>query len=151
MVPRPPLLSPSVLKLGLAAGMVLLLGGAMLAQGILPLSFAPGKDGGPSPAALEFSMVCMLMLLLSPMSSKAHFGTLILSGFCLARRLVQRPDKVLGALFVGALLAELFSLRLMGDLGGVGLWLGFLSCVTLLHLIGCGYALRTQGAAPRTP
>jgi hypothetical protein len=147
MIARPHILSPGVLKFALAAGMVLLLGGTMLAQGTRPLPFSGNRDDTPSPAALEFSMVLMLMLLLSPMSSKAHFGTLILPGFCLARLLVRKPDQVLGALFAAALLAELFSLRLLGNWGGVGLWLGSLSCVTLLHLIACGYAFRTQTAA----
>ena len=35
--------------------------------------------------ALEYSVVLLLMLLFSPMSSKAHFGVLILPGFCIAR------------------------------------------------------------------
>ena len=43
------------------------------------------EDHRRTKAALECGIVLLLMLLLSPMSSKAHFGTLIVPGFCLAR------------------------------------------------------------------
>ena len=39
--------------------------------------------------ALECSMILLLMVLLSPMSSKAHFGTLVLPGFCFSAASVR--------------------------------------------------------------
>jgi hypothetical protein len=131
----------------LGAGMLLLVGGSMLAQGFRSPHFSQPIEGEPPRATLEFSMVLLLMLLLSPMSSKAHFGLLVLPGFCLARLIFLRRDVVLGGLFVAALLAQLFTLRLFGDWAWVGLWYGALSGTTLLRLVACGYALRT-GSAP---
>ena len=50
--------------------------------------------------AAEFGIVLTLMLLLSPMSSKPHFCTLFLPGFCLARLAVNRSSRA-AALAVG--------------------------------------------------
>ena len=47
-------------------------------------AIAEELDGDIKP--WNVAIVLLLMLLLSPMSSKAHFGTLIVPGFCLARK-----------------------------------------------------------------
>src|SRR5262249_14826353 len=46
---------------------------------------AASLPDGHGSDSLEYSMVFLLMLLLSPMSSKAHFCTLLLPGFAVAR------------------------------------------------------------------
>ena len=88
-------------------------------------------------------MVIVLTLLLSPMSSKSHFGVLVLPGFCLARALVVRRDIVLAVLLGAVLLTQLFSMRMLGTWYQIGLWYGSLSGTALLQLIACGYMLRT--------
>ena len=104
-----------------------------------------GLTGPPTgmQLALECSLVLMLMLLLSPMSSKAHFGTLTLPGFCLARIYCQRRERVIGFFLIAAFTLALFGHR---DLCGktvaeAMMWLGGLTWVTLLLLAGCAYAL----------
>jgi hypothetical protein len=93
--------------------------------------------------ALEGSIVLMLMLLLSPMSSKAHFGVLILPGFCLARRVIVARDGVLWTIFFLALALGMISNKdPLGDkLYSLTLWYGFTTWQTLLLLMGCLLAL----------
>ena len=58
-------------------------------------------DGDGSLQALECGMVLLLMLLLSPMSSKAHFGTLVMPGFCLARAALWSRSRLLKGMLAG--------------------------------------------------
>lgn len=93
--------------------------------------------------ALECSVVLLLMLMLSPMSSKPHFCTLVLPGFCLARLAVERKSRVLGALVLAAAAAGLITNK---DLCGqtiynYALWYGSVTWNAVLLLMGCGYAL----------
>jgi hypothetical protein len=84
------------------------------------------------------------MLLLSPMSSPAHFGLLLLPGFCLARLAVYRKDRVLRAMLAAAILT---TLPLQKDLVRSWLYtrsleLGLIMWVTIFLLIGCLVGLR---------
>ena len=45
-------------------------------------------------AGLESALVMILMLLLSPMSHKTHFGILILPGFFVARMAIEQRDRI---------------------------------------------------------
>jgi hypothetical protein len=92
---------------------------------------------------LEYSAVFLLMVLLSPMSSKPHFSTLILPGFALARLAVYRKDLVLRwSLGLAVLLAAL-SLPLWGRrLDFIALWWGSDTWNAFLLLLGCVYLLR---------
>jgi hypothetical protein len=111
-----------------------------------PLRPAADRDREP----LEYSVVLLLMLLLSPMSSMAHFGTLVLPGFCLARRAVGRRDRVLIALLLAAATLALASNKdlLGGRLYTVALWGGCVMLNTLLLLAGCLRELgRKEGAS----
>ena len=69
--------------------------------------------------ALEASMILCAMLLLSPMSSKAHFGILILPAFCLARVLESR-QKALAIFFLAIPL--LMGILLNKDLSGANIY-----------------------------
>src|SRR5262249_39064665 len=64
-------------------------------------------DADASRYALEFSMVLLLMVLLSPMSSKAHFGTMVLPGFCLARTALRSHGQLLKGVLAGAVVLGL--------------------------------------------
>jgi hypothetical protein len=88
---------------------------------------------------LEYSAVLLLMLLLSPMSSAAHFGTLVLPGMCLARRATGDRDRVLVAILVPALLAAFASNKdlIGGSLYTIALWGGCVMLNALLLLAGC--------------
>lgn len=98
--------------------------------------------------AIECSMVVMLMLLLSPMSNKPHFGAFLLPGFCLARVLVESRSRVLGVLYAAVLVSVLVTQNFLGEfVVGVSMWYGSLTWGTLLLWMGCSYALVTQGKA----
>jgi hypothetical protein len=102
-----------------------------------------GQDRGPSAQALEYGLVLLLMLLLSPMSSKAHFGVLVLPGFCLARAAVAFGGRALwttlGAAVTCAVLANKDPL---GErLYTLTLWYGNVTWNALFLLIGCGIVL----------
>ena len=89
--------------------------------------FCWGRPGNPSNLntlgspqfALEASMILCAMLLLSPMSSKAHFGILILPAFCLARML-ESQKKILALFFLAVPL--LIGFLLNKDLSGANIY-----------------------------
>jgi hypothetical protein len=99
---------------------------------------------------LEAVTVLLLMLLLSPMSSKAHFGVLVLPGFCLARRVVAMRSRLLGMVFILALALGLLSNKdPIGDqLYSLTLWYGFTTWQTLLLLLGCLLVLGQAWLSP---
>jgi hypothetical protein len=102
--------------------------------------------------ALEYSTVLLLMLLLSPMSSKAHFGVLILPGFCLARAsLVDNRRLLLPVLAAAVLLAVASNKDPLGErLYTLSLWLGCVTWQTLLLLAGC-LTLMARGDSEVSP
>ena len=69
--------------------------------------------------ALEASMILCAMLLLSPMSSKAHFGILILPAFCLTRMLESR-QKALAIFFL--VIPIMMGILLNKDLSGANIY-----------------------------
>jgi hypothetical protein len=94
--------------------------------------------------ALECSIVLILMLLFSPMSSKPHFCTLLLPGFCLARNVIRanRPAAlacVIAAAIVCGLLAnkDLVKARIYT----LVLWYGLVTISAALLGVACGLAL----------
>ncbi len=143
-VTRTRTISPLVLR-GAAHGGELLLLLAVLGVARGPLRRLE-ELGGERRAALEGSVVLLLMLLLSPMSSKAHFGVLVLPGFCLARAAAAGRSKVLGALLLAAVaLALLASKDLLGEkLYTLTLWYGTVTTETLLLLAGCLLVLQQE-------
>jgi hypothetical protein len=98
---------------------------------------------------VECSLVLLLMLLLSPMSSKAHFGTLIVPGYCLARSAVVTGRRsLLGVIFGAVALAVLSNKDPLGErLYTLSLWYGVVTWQTLLLLGGCLVERRRCGAA----
>ncbi|HKM53619.1 MAG TPA: glycosyltransferase family 87 protein [Isosphaeraceae bacterium] len=102
---------------------------------------------------LEYCIVLLLMLLLSPMSSKPHFCTLFLPGFCLARLAVQQRDRVVATLLVSALVAAMLANKdLWGDtIYTFTLWHGCVTWSALLLLAAAGYWLITGANSPARP
>jgi hypothetical protein len=95
------------------------------------------KSGIPLETA-EYGIVLMLMLLLSPMSSKAHFGVLILPGFLLARSAFLTGSLLQwGSLLFAVTLALLSNKDPLGeDLYTLTLWYGTATWQTLALLVG---------------
>ena len=100
------------------------------------------NSDGPCREVVEYGMVLILMVLLSPMSSKPHFSTLLLPGFCLARLTVYQRKPVLWILLGSAIAAATLSLSLCGDyVSGYAMLWGSVTWSTLFLLAGCAYLL----------
>jgi hypothetical protein len=107
-------------------------------------ALAEGQGGSLSrdTEALEYCVVLLLMVLLSPMSSKPHFCTLILPGFALARIAVHQGDIILRIILAAAVVIAALSLPLWGGrFDFIALWLGSETWNAMLLLIGCAYGL----------
>ena len=98
------------------------------------------SSASPSTAALHFGMVLILMVLFSPHSSKPHFCTLLLPGFCVARAAMSWPTR---SLLIGMAGAALLALSSNQDLVGAWIyswakWHGALAwCAVLLYAVSC--------------
>jgi hypothetical protein len=153
--PRPAPVGPLALRGLVYAVGALLVSAAAWACG-RPIRSArdePGDaGGGETPVGrhgLECGVVLLLMLLLSPMSSKAHFGVLILPGFCLARAApASRAPLPRGLLLAAVALAALGSKDPLGErLYTLTLWYGSVTWETLALLLGCLFVLRQDAGA----
>ena len=103
-------------------------------------------------AGLESTLVIILMLLLSPMSHKTHFGILILPGFFVARMAIEQHDRVAAlCLFVCVVLIGLldhfFFYTVLGD---VLAWYGNVMWGTIALGIACFHALAVRSKAEGT-
>jgi alpha-1,2-mannosyltransferase len=133
-----PVLDSVTLKLVVYAVFTLLIavsvGAALRAR-----RFFPGATGLPDRESYEFSLVLILMLLLSPMSGRAHFGTLILPAFCLARvALATRSAAISGILTGAVLLSVVANKDLIGaNLYTLFLWSGTTTASAMLLWLGC--------------
>jgi hypothetical protein len=137
-----------LLKLALLAGEALLVAScALLWQRrseprLLGSGVAASLPNGRGSDCLEYSMVLLLMLLLSPMSSKAHFCTLLVPGFAVARAAWQLRSVSITMWFVSANLIGLLALSWFGKFTAqVSLYYGAVSIKAMLLLIACGSAL----------
>jgi hypothetical protein len=138
--PSAVVLKGAVYSLGLA---LVLLAALASRQGRCCSAARSSERGGGSFTVLEYALVCLLMLILSPMSSKPHFCTLVLPGFCLARRMFQRRELTLQLITGAALLAALVSNM---DLVGkhtytVVVWSGSVFASAALLYSGCCWSL----------
>ncbi len=94
-------------------------------------------------AGLESALVIILMLLLSPMSHKTHFGILILPGFFVARMAVEPHDRVaarcmLGCVILIGVLDHFFFYTVLGD---VFAWYGNVMWGTIALGMACFHSL----------
>jgi hypothetical protein len=115
------------------AGLVLIAAGVLWRK-------TPGTDA--TPRAAEFGIVLTLMLLLSPMSSKPHFCTLLLPQLLLVRLGWTRRDRLLIALTAAvAVLGLLTNKDVVGRrVYELLLWNGAVFATALLLFVGCCYA-----------
>jgi hypothetical protein len=150
---RPDPASPRTVKLllyGAELGLVLLV---LLVAGIRrPEQTAPGADGMPDRTVIEYSIVLLMMLLLSPMSSKPHFCTMFLPAFCLARLAIFRAQRWCWFTLIVAIVAGTITQKgLLGERwSSLFLWWGGVTWSALFLLGGCLWALwrtRAAGAA----
>ncbi len=112
------------------------------------------KASDPYMVGLQFGMVLILMVLLSPHSSKPHFCTLLLPAFCVARAAFKGPDRSLLALLGLALICAMVANKdLVGDwLYSWGKWYGSLAwCAVLLYAGCCRVLLARHGVAAANP
>jgi hypothetical protein len=144
-VPSPTRTTATTLKAAVYGTDVALILVAVLAAGLSRrrVLSVPGPGTGPSVQALEFSLVLLLMVLLSPMSSKPHFCTLVLPGLCLARLAVEQRDRLLVGVLIAAAGAALLSNK---DLWGTAvydfaLWYGSVFANAVVLFFGCAYAV----------
>ncbi len=93
----------------------------------------------PPPYPLEFSIVLLTILLISPMTSRTHFCTLLLPAFCLARAAVDHASRVAWATLVIAtvLLLAATNVPFFHLWFKITLWMGFSTLAALSLLIGC--------------
>jgi hypothetical protein len=132
------ILPPKVLKLLVYAVELALLLAAGWAMGC---PFRRPRDAYT--AGLEAALVIILMLLLSPMSHKTHFGILILPGFFVARMVIEHHDRVavwcmLACVIVIGLLDHFFLYTVLGD---VFAWYGNVMWGTIALGIACFHSL----------
>ncbi len=136
------LVQPLPLKVAVYSALLALLATSAIVAARAQRRGEPGYSE-PSPIALECSIVLLLMLLMSPMSSQAHFVTLILPGFCLARLMLGTRDRMIGSLVIAA--AVLATLTNKDPIGAktytVLLWSGSVTFSALLLWCGCVIAL----------
>ena len=105
-------------------------------------------NGDEQRQTIESGIVLLLMLLLSPMSSKAHFGTLMVPGFCLARAALVSRSRLIWAVLLGAIfLGIICNKDPFGErLYTLSLWYGVVTGQALLLLVGCLITLRYRQA-----
>jgi hypothetical protein len=107
----------------------------------------PPRDG-PLADALEFSIIFLLMLLLSPRSSRTHFGIMLLPALCIGRIAVSERSRAAWAVLLSATFVSLISYsNPLNILFSAALWAGALSLVAVLLLAGCIMGLLRTGSA----
>jgi hypothetical protein len=147
--PRPGV-HPLALRAAVSGSALLLLAGSLWACGA-PLRKVEARAGEAVPRlAWECGVVVLLMLLLSPMSSKAHFGVLVLPGFCLARARLSWGDWRRRWLLLPAVLLALLANKdpLGPGLYTLTLWYGSVTWQTVLLLLGCCLVLSRECGEP---
>ncbi len=147
-VPRAESLDPGIVKKVVLAGQALLLGVCMLG-----MRRRPSENSGAPRLAFEMASILILMLLFSPMSSKYHFGTLLLAGFALGRTALEQPSRWIRGVVALSLVAAAFVPKFPWGtmVYSYALW----NSVTVWHaailLLGCQIVLwRPQAVAAPT-
>jgi hypothetical protein len=146
-------------RLGTQTVKVMTLGGALLVvltawacswKGLAKVGTSLSSGQAPSAEALGFALVLILMPLLSPHSSKPHYCTLVLPGFCLARAALVWPSRrLLACLVVSAACAIIPNKALLGGhLYDSMIWWGVPTLGALVLFAGCCLALVHPPAAP---
>jgi hypothetical protein len=87
----------------------------------------------------DYSLMCLLMVLISPMSSKPHFAVVLLPGFCLARSAIDLGGRAPALLLAAAMGASVLGIRDIwgADAAALALWHGTVTWSALLLWAGC--------------
>jgi hypothetical protein len=129
---------PEILRAVVVALQASLLGAALWVCGAPFRKRGSVRHQGVDVEVVEYGIVLGLMLLLSPMSSRAHFGVLLLPAFVLGRAAAHSGSRFLwGLVALAAALATLSQKDLLGE-GGytLSLWYGTAMWETVMVLIG---------------
>jgi hypothetical protein len=139
-----PRLSPTAAK-----GLVYGIGLSLMLVSFLRLRWAPLSSKSPrTPTAVECGMVLCLMLLLSPMSHKTHFGLLLAPGFALGGLWMENRTRWMTATLAIVLALQVVSLRAVSvPLASLASWHGAQMLSTMGLLVGCWIALAQRPAA----
>jgi hypothetical protein len=144
--PRPPLVSPLLMK-----GLVY----TAEAGVVIGVAAVLGRAGRAVEEArhhfCECAIVLLLMVLLSPMSSKPHFVVLLLPGWIVARQMVYQGDGASGLLLVLAIVSAGLTIKDLATppLATLALWYGGVSwsaSFLLVALVRLRLAERRRGA-----
>lgn len=138
-----PTVSPMIYKLGLLGVEALMLGiCAWFCWRRSPSMATAELRSSSIEHGLELSMVLILMVLLSPMSSKSHFCVLIFPGMLLAKTAWEQRSRSLATIFILANVIGIISLTWWGEyIARVSLFYGTVTIKSVLLLAGCGLAL----------
>lgn len=114
----------------------------------------PGARYLPDPRMIECGIILLLMLLLSPNSSIAHFCVMYLPAFCIARIAVHTRFVGLRTLLGLSALCALLSIHLRIPATHLSeqvlLWAGIVSFSTLFLMLACVVALAERMSESRT-
>jgi hypothetical protein len=93
------------------------------------------------PTVTQCAMILLLMLLLSPMSHKTHFGLLLVPGFALGKAWMEGRSRALGLTLAVVVFLQIGSLRAISvPLAHFASWLGAQMLTTVALLAGCWIA-----------
>jgi hypothetical protein len=158
-----PRFAPATIKAFIhgSQALVLLTGFGMLMRGNWKRFWGKSADEGsgsisgemPTKIGLECSLLMLMMVLVSPASSKPHFVIVLLPAYCLARLALYRRDRVAGAALIVAAAASLGSHRSLagGELGNGAQWAGALTWLALALFLGVLGALWSSGREENKP
>ena len=155
--PRPEPVSPLVLKVLVYGSELLMLAGAAWVMGIRH-HISPDRKGGvghqtvsdSSPPlrsglvrSLEYAMVLVLMVLLSPMSSKPHFCTFLLPAWLMARLAITQRSWFAGLCLALAISASVLTIKDLApaNVASAAMWYGGVTWSAVFLFVGCGHAL----------
>lgn len=111
---------------------------------------AGAPRAAPDADALEFSIILLLMLLLSPNSSRGHFGVMLLPAFCIGRIALTGRTRTAWTLFSLATFVSLVCYNTPLNIFFIPtLWAGAVTLVTVLLLAGCIMGLLQDKALPQ--
>jgi len=101
---------------------------------------------------LEMSMLLMLMLLISPMSSRSHYPIALLPAFCLARHAVYTRSRLSWTLLILAILGSLLSFNnpINKNIGEFAMYSGAVMISALCLFLGCAYLILQRQQEPQT-